>query len=206
MNSSSAASREDGRRARGDLTRGAVLAEAIQVASEQGLADMSIGQLASAAGLSKSGVATLFGSKEALQLAVIDHAREVFVSAVITPCRDVPSGGERLRAVALSWLRYSQNRVFRGGCFFLAAATEFDSQPGPVRDRIAECLREWDDYLVSCAKAAVSSGQLRRDADPQQLGFELFALFAAVNTRALLYGDEAVYAQAEESLRRILAG
>ncbi|QIM19119.1 TetR/AcrR family transcriptional regulator [Leucobacter coleopterorum] len=130
----------DGRRLRGDATRQLVLAEAVQMASEKGLSDMSIAQLADAVHLSKSGIATLFGSKEALQLAVVEYARTVFVAEVITPCSEVPDGAEKLRAIGASWLRYSRNRVFRGGCFFLAAAAEFDSRPGAVKQRVAQCL------------------------------------------------------------------
>ncbi|MEA2312304.1 MAG: hypothetical protein QOE28_2272, partial [Solirubrobacteraceae bacterium] len=58
----------DGRRARGDSTRRAILATAMQIASAEGLEGLSLARLAGELGMSKSGLFAHFGSKEELQL------------------------------------------------------------------------------------------------------------------------------------------
>src|SRR5690606_31873754 len=86
----------DGRRARGDATRRAVLERAVQIASVDGLEGLSIGRLAHEIAGSKSGVAGLFGSKLDLELATIEAARDMFVDAVVAPALAAPSGLPRL--------------------------------------------------------------------------------------------------------------
>src|SRR5688572_12108756 len=107
----------DGRRLRGDESRRVILAHAIDTASVDGLEGLTIGRLADAAGHSKSGVATLFGSKEQLQLATVASAREVFIDTVVAPARaNTDRGLARVCALLEKWLDYSEDRVFSGGC------------------------------------------------------------------------------------------
>ena len=118
----------DGRRARGDQSRRALLALAVQQASVEGLDGLSLGRLAAEGEVSKSGVATLFGSKERLQLAVVEAAQEVFRDVVILPARTLPRGAARVASLSRRWIDYSRDRVFEGGCFFLEASVEFDAE------------------------------------------------------------------------------
>lgn len=199
----------DGRRVRGDKTREKVLEIAVQLASAEGLDSLSIGQLAHDARLSKSGVAALFGPKENLQLAVIEHARKVFREAVLLPPISGTVAGHPLAIDMLwetcqRWLDHSRQRVFRGGCFFLAVAAEFDSRPGPVRSSVESSLREWDEYLLRLIEDAISAGQLPADSDSAQILFEINALYAAANGRSLLYDDGSMYDRAASGIRRIL--
>ncbi|MGZ4475674.1 MAG: TetR/AcrR family transcriptional regulator, partial [Nocardioides sp.] len=75
----------DGRRARGDATRQAVARAAADLATMAGLDSISVGQLATATGVSKSGILTVFPNREAIQLAAVAEARRVYVDAVIRP-------------------------------------------------------------------------------------------------------------------------
>src|SRR5688500_9661779 len=134
----------DGRRLRGDASRRVVLANAVDLASLEGLDGLSIGRLASAAAVSKSGVATLFGTKERLQLATVEAAAQRFRETVLEPARlAAPRGLRRIVALLDAWIAYSRDRVFPGGCFFAAAVADFDSKPGPVRDAIARAYESW---------------------------------------------------------------
>src|SRR3954462_10425301 len=132
-----AAPRVDGRRARGDSTRRAILRRAMQIASGDGLEGLSIARLASDLGMSKSGLFAHFGSKEELQLSTLRAARRVFSDEAVTPAQYVPEGEERLLVLVTSWLRYVGGNTFDGGCLFMEAAAEFDNRPGPVRDLVA---------------------------------------------------------------------
>jgi AcrR family transcriptional regulator len=194
----------DGRLARGQASRSAVLRLAMDAASTDGLEAVTIGRLAAAAQLSKSGVVALFGSKEQLQLAAIASAREIFIARVIAPALAVPGGRDRVDALLENWIAYSESRVFAGGCFFAAATAEFASRPGAVRDAIAEQLEQWNDTLARVLRRAMERGELSQGADVDQLVFEIRALLDAANSDSLLFGSSAPYARARAGLRRLL--
>lgn len=199
--------RIDGRRVRGDESRRAILAHAVDTASVDGLDGLTIGRLADAAGHSKSGVATLFGSKEQLQLAVVAAAREVFVDHVVAPARARTDRGlERVCTLLSLWIDYSESRVFSGGCFFAATSVEFDSKPGPVRDAIVAASSLWEDYLTVSIEYAMAAGELPELVDARQLTFEMVAYLEAANTRSLLYASAEPYARAATALRTRLIG
>jgi AcrR family transcriptional regulator len=199
---SAAATRVDGRRARGDETRRAILAHAIDTASVDGLEGLTIGRLAEAAGHSKSGIATLFGSKEQLQLATVAAAREVFIEQVTAPARaESERGLDRICTLISRWLAYSDERVFRGGCFFAAASVEFDARPGAVRDAVVAEMTEWEGYLTASIQFAIDKGELPRLDDAAQLTFELVSFLEAANTRSLLHASRGPYVRAAAAVR-----
>ncbi|KQZ11512.1 hypothetical protein ASD23_05585 [Agromyces sp. Root1464] len=190
----------DGRRLKGDASRRLVLDRAVDLASVEGLDGLSIGRLAEAAHVSKSGVATLFGSKERLQLAAIEAARLRFVASVIEPARGEPRGIRRIVALLDGWIAYSRGRVFAGGCFFAATTAEFDSKPGPVRDALAAAMGEWNGYIAASFGYAVAQGEVAADEDHEQFAFEATALLDAANTRSLLGGSNLPYVFARRAL------
>jgi AcrR family transcriptional regulator len=189
----------DGRRARGNRTRESVLARAVAVASENGLEGLSIGGLAEDLSMSKSGLFAHFGSKEELQLATVDHARQMFVDAVIAPAGET-RGLERLDAYVEAFLAYLRAEIFPGGCFFASAAAEFDSRPGPVRDAVVGNLIRWRRVLQRAVEDAISSGELRPDADGALLSFEVASTLAGANTDHQL-GDDSSLDLARRSIR-----
>jgi AcrR family transcriptional regulator len=194
------------RRAHGERTRQAILEAAVHLASEEGLEGLTIGRLASELSMSKSGLFAHFGSKEELQLATVEAARAVFVREVVGPAFAAEKGLARLWRLCDVWLAYVKGEVFRGGCFFAAAAAEFDGRPGAVRDRVAEVMREWLALLRRSVSEAQAAGQLGPDADPAQLAFELNALEMGANWAFQLHGDRQAFARARlgvlERLRR----
>jgi AcrR family transcriptional regulator len=190
----------EARRAHGERTRQAILEAAVHIASEEGLEGLTIGRLASELSMSKSGLFAHFGSKEELQLATVEAARAVFVREVIGPAFAAEKGLARLWSLCDVWLGYVKGEVFRGGCFFAAAAAEFDGRPGAVRDRVAEIMREWLALLRRSVTEAQAAGQLSRDADPAQLAFELNALEMGANWAFQLHGDRQAFARAREAM------
>ncbi|WP_378738528.1 TetR/AcrR family transcriptional regulator [Nocardia brasiliensis] len=190
----------DKRLLRGAKTRQTVLRHAVDIASLDGLAGLSFGGLATEAGLSKAGIQTLFKTKEALQLAAIDYAREMFVEAVIEPARCAPRGVARLRALIESWLAYAEGPLFAGGCFWVANAPEQDSRPGPVRDAVFRDRRAWVHTLERELRHAVTAGEIA-ELDAGLAAFQIDAVLCATNT-ALRIGDEAAMHRA----RRIVEG
>src|SRR5580704_3669070 len=153
----------------GAETRGAILRAAADIATVDGLDGLSIGRLAGELGMSKSGLFAHFGSKESLQLATIEEARQRYVQEVIAPALASGSGISRLLALCEAFLSYVEREVFPGGCFFASAMAEFAAkQPSAVRDLISECQQQWMSTLERAAEDALANGELRPDCDPGQ--------------------------------------
>ncbi len=195
----------DGRRARGDASRRRVLTCATNLASVDGLDGLTIGRLAESSKHSKSSIATLFGSKQSLQLATIAAAREVFMTTIVEPARDEPRGLRRLAALLRNEIAYSRDRVFTGGCFFAAASADIDSKSGPVREAVREAQFQWLGYITAQIRYAIEASELTADAeDADEIAFELIALHEHANNRSLLLGDDRVYEFAARAMRRRL--
>ncbi|HXH03285.1 MAG TPA: helix-turn-helix domain-containing protein [Candidatus Competibacteraceae bacterium] len=190
---------------KGEQTRAAILAAALDMARQLGLEGLTIGTLAERLGLSKSGVFAHFGSKEELQLAVLREAQERFVAAVLRPALAEPRGLARLRALFERWLAWSANLPEPGGCLMMAAAYEFDDRPGPVRDALAEGQRAWRASLTRTIRLAIDSGELRPDTDAEQFAFELFGVALAAHHDTRLLGEARAREHALRALERLIA-
>jgi AcrR family transcriptional regulator len=150
---------------KGAATREAILERAHEIACCAGLEGLSIGPLAQAVGMSKSGVFAHFGSREDLQLAVLEAAARRFGDAVLLPALAAPRGLPRLRAIMRRWLDWVRNNA--AGCVLLGSVTEYDDRPGPLRDQVLRNERRWRDELARAVRLAVEAGQLR-DGDVEQ--------------------------------------
>lgn len=196
---------EDGRRRRGDTSRRAILERAADDASLRGLDGITIGVLAAETGVSKSNVATLFGSKLELQLATIEAARERFVDAVIAPALAAPRGLQRLWAIIDIWLTYSETRVFAGGCFFRAVSTDAAAKDDAVRQTLVTLEEEWTDFLSRAIREA-SAELPRLEPDHVDLfAFEITAMLDEANRASLLHRSTRPYDLARRSARARLA-
>ena len=159
------------------------------MATVDGLEGLSIGRLADHIGMSKSGLYAHFGSKEELQLATVETAAVIFRDDVIRPTEVVTAPLARLEALCEAFLSHLERRVFPGGCFFVSAAAEFDTHPGPVKEQVASFLREWLGTLDDLAARAQREGDLDRAEEPAQLAFELDAYLLMANIAFLLHND-----------------
>jgi len=190
---------------RAERTRAQILRRAVDIASAEGLEGVSIGRLATELAMSKTGVFAHFGSKEDLQVAIVEMAGDVFVAEVVEPVQTSPRGIPLLSALLQSWLSYVERIVFRGGCFFAAASAEFDSRPGPVRDKIVELTKAWVVGLENEVKEAQRLNQLSRKADPHQVVFELHAFVQEANWAFKLFDDKTSFARARSAITRRIA-
>jgi AcrR family transcriptional regulator len=189
---------------KGERTRNAILERAAALATEEGLEPLSIGRLAEATGMSKSGLFAHFGSKEDLQLATVDHAASLFVAEVIEPARAAPKGLARVWALCDHMIDYSEGQVFPGGCFFAAASFEFNNRPGAVRDRIQEMIGSWLSYLEHAVEQAQEAGELDRSVSAREIAFQLDAFAQAANAQYQLFRDERVFEEARRAVRERL--
>jgi AcrR family transcriptional regulator len=186
-------------------TRGRLVEAATTMASTDGLEGVTVGRLADAAGLSKSGVTRHFATKEALQLESLAHAVELFTGEVWRPAAGRPAGLERLLAICEAWTTHLAGDTFPGGCFITAASAEFDGREGPVRDAIQAALGRWLRVLRREVETAVEQGELRPETDAAELAYQLNALALAANQARQLFGDDEAPARSLALMRRTLA-
>jgi AcrR family transcriptional regulator len=168
-------------RSDGVRSRRAILDASARLATVEGLNGLSIGGLADHIGMSKSGLYAHFKSKEELQLATIETAAEIFNAEVVRPGSAAPPGLHRLWALSEEFLAHLERGVFPGGCFFASVASEVDTRPGPVRDRIFEVIADWVGALSDAVAGAQAAGELDPAEDAEQLAFEIDAMLLMAN-------------------------
>ena len=173
---------------KGERTRAAILDEALRLVSRTGLDDLTIGSLAEATGMSKSGLFAHFGSREELLLAVLGHGQSQFTEVVFRAAMTKPRGLPRLRALFVNWLDWTESAELPGGCPMIGAAAEFDDKPGAVRDMLAAGQRLWAETLKRTVRQAIEERQLKNDTDPEQITFEMFGIALVVHHHRRLLG------------------
>ena len=173
---------------KGERTRAAILDEALRIVSKAGLDGLTIGTLAEATGMSKSGLFAHFGSREELLLAVLAHGQAEFTEVVFQPALAKPRGLPRLHAMFTNWLDWTESAELPGGCPMIGGASEFDDRPGPVRDMLAGGQRTWIETLKRAVRQAVEEGQLAAQTDPEQIAFEIFGIALVVHHHRRLLG------------------
>lgn len=174
---------------RSGLTLTAIVDTAITMAAEEGLESITIGEVAKRLGLSKSGVFSRVGSREALQIAVIEAYDARFLQDVFVPAMREPRGLPRLNAIMRLWLSRARDVEIRQGCIYCAGAFEFDDREGPLRDKLMEGIMGWRTALKRCVIQAIDAGHLRSDIDADQLVFEMDGLFVALMRDARFLRD-----------------
>jgi AcrR family transcriptional regulator len=188
--------------AKGEATRQTIVGRAFQLSTIVGLSGLSIGRLAEDTGLSKSGLFAHFGSKEALEVAVVDEASRQFVQEVMVPAMQHARGLPRLRALFERWLAWGQRS---GGCFFISAASELDARPGKPRDALTQSYRDWMDELTTAARLAMDEGHFRPDVDPEQFAFETYSLMLGAHLFGQFLRDPQALARTRRSFERMIA-
>ena len=192
------------RRADGERTREAIVREAVSLATLDGLEGLSIGNLASALEMSKSGIYAHFGSKQDLQLATVDEAERIFQADVIAPALAAESGLAQLVALCDAFFDYLIKRTFPGGCFFAGAALEMGTRPGPVKQQIAAFQGRLSALIRQFIVTAIEQHELTADEDPDALTFELNGIILAANTNFVLREEPATLDMARRVVRRRL--
>jgi AcrR family transcriptional regulator len=197
MNSTSAPSK-------GAATRELILEHAYQLARQDGLEGLSIGTLALGVGMSKSGVFAHFGSREDLQIALLDAVSTRFVEFIKLPALKQPRGLKRLRTMIDRWMEWGH--IHQSGCVLLSAAVEYDGrEDGPLRERVLAQQSAWRDELKRAITLSVEVGDLKKDTDADQLAFEIYALMLGLHHDAGLFGFKEASRHTTAAVNRLFA-
>lgn len=193
------------RRSDGAATHAAILDSAMRIASIEGLGSLTIGRLARDLGISKSGVFAHFASKLQLQRETVEAARVVFEREVLRPGLAAPEGLGQVAAFCEAYLTYVERGVFPGGCFFAHVLAEFDAQDGPIHAEVVADNRAWTQVIVQQIEVAKRLGEIARDADAEQLAFELIAALEFANYLSTLERDASVVERGRRSVGAAIA-
>jgi AcrR family transcriptional regulator len=167
--------------AKSDLTLSAIVDAALDMAAAQGMESLSLGEVAKRLAMSKSGVFSRVGSREALQQAVLDEYERRFTADVFTPAMAQPRGLPRLDAIVQRWLQRVCNLDEHMGCLYVAGAFEYDDRiDSAMRARIHASLLRWRGVLRRTVVQALDCGHLRPDTQPDQFVFELYSLMVGL--------------------------
>ena len=190
---------------KGELTRAAIVAAALDVSARAGLEGLTIGALAERMQMSKSGVFAHFGSREDLQIAVLKAYERRFVDDILLPALAEKRGLPRLRAIGERWLERTAVEAARG-CILISGASEYDDRPGAVRDELVAMVRSWQRELMRAIRQAVDSGELRSDTDAAELVFALYGIVLVLHHDTRLLHTPDAMARARRAFDRLIDG
>jgi AcrR family transcriptional regulator len=191
--------------ARSELTLAAIVDTALDMAAAEGLESLTIGEVAKRLNLSKSGVFSRVGSREALQTAVLEEYDRRFVQDVFAPALREARGLPRLNMLMSRWLERARRVEVRQGCIYCAGAFEYDDRQGLLRDQLLDGVRRWRTVLKRTVVQAIDEGHLQPDTDADQLVFEMDALFTGAMRDARFLGDARALDRAWTTWQRLIA-
>ena len=190
---------------KGAETRDRIVEQAVRLASRDGLEGLTIGTLSAELGLSKSGLFAHFGSKDELQLQVLQAAAHRFEYGVIRPALTEPRGEPRIRALFDRWIDWINGQDMPGGCPLIAASAELDDRPGPLRDFLVQAHRARVAALAKAARIAQEAGHFRADLDLEQFAFDFYAITLGYHDSRRLLRDPRAETHARRAFERLLA-
>lgn len=183
---------------KGQQTKALIIATALNLAMHNGLESLSIGGLAEATQMSKSGVFAHFGSREELQISVIREYHNQFEQEVFFPALQMPRGLQRLRALFDNWMKRTTIEL-DSGCIYISGAIEFQDNIGPVREALVNSVGIWHEALCRTIGQCKALGELLPTADEQQILSEIHGLI-------LVLHYEARFMRSPGALQRSLTG
>ncbi|MDJ0622622.1 MAG: TetR/AcrR family transcriptional regulator [Desulfocapsaceae bacterium] len=187
---------------KGQDTRIAILSVALDLASQSSLESVTIGSLAKATKMSKSGLFAHFQSKENLQIAILEFAARQFTDQVVIPSLKKKAGIPRIRALVENWIQWGSK--LKGGCIFVSAGTEFSERPGKVRDFLLFQQQSWIESLKKIGKSAIRANDFREDIDCDQFAFDLYSLLMGYHYYSILLRSNESRQHQEKALDRLL--
>lgn len=194
----------DAKTQKSEMTRTAIIGAGIDLASAEGLEAITLQAVADRVGLSKSGVFSRIGSREALQKAVIEEFGRRFLADVFVPAMQQPKGLPRLDMIVQRWIVRMRDVEVHSGCIYTAGAFELDDREGELRDTLHAEVTRWRAALRRTVLQAVEAGHLQADTDADQLVGEICNLSIGLLHDARFLRDHRAAERAQASWKRLL--
>jgi AcrR family transcriptional regulator len=194
----------DAKTQKAELTRAAIVGAALDLAAAEGLEAITLQAVADRIGLSKSGVFSRVGSREALQKAVIEEFGRRFIGEVFVPAMQQPKGLPRLNEIVRRWIIRVRDVEAQQGCLYTAGAFELDDRDGPLRDQLHGEITRWRAALRRTVLQAVEAGHLQADTDADQLVAEISSIAMALVHDARFLRDPRAADRSQRTWERLL--
>jgi len=178
--------------ARGEATRGQLIAVATRLFAERGYEDTSIEAVLREAAVSRGSLYHHFASKEALGYAIVEEK-----IAKLTRdrwLRPMLNDGEAIDILIRVVQRMpARPRDVRAGCPLLLLATEMSPLDEQFRKRLERIFRDWEKGVAALLRKGQSQGTVRRDLNPDQTASFLIATVEGYSTLAKNAQDAKVW-------------
>lgn len=161
---------------RGEARRKLIIEAATRLLARNGSRGTSLGDIATAAGVSQTGLLHHFPSKEHLLHAVLDN-RDAYENSLLW--REGPDPGlEIFEVVSRVVGEWSEKPELVGLIAILVA--ENVGHDGVLKDRLTQKYHETVDRLAGTLASAQSNGDIRPDADPHLKAIEILAFLSGL--------------------------
>ncbi len=188
---------------KGTKTQQKIIDQAILQASKQGLAGLTIGSLATALKMSKSGLFAHFGSKTNLQKQVITAIFKQYQQDIIEPALQQPRGSAQVESLMYRWVEWSKHQARPGGCPLASSlfdSTELDPAVKVLLQAGMQRLLEVFHDAIEAAKQVDLDDQV----ETQQLTTQLVGIYYAQHINYWLLNDADATRDAMQAVRSLL--
>lgn len=194
----------DAKTQKSEMTRAAIIGAGIDLAAAEGLEAITLQAVADRIGISKSGVFSRIGSREALQKAVIEEFGRRFITDVFVPAMQQPKGLPRLETMVQRWIVRTRDVEAKSGCIYTAGAFELDDREGELRDLLLGEVTRWRASLRRTVLQAMEAGQLKTDTDAEQLVMEISSIAMGMFHDARFLRDARAAERARAAWERLI--
>ncbi len=193
------------RMTKGDLTKARIVARAAPIFNQRGFEGTSLSDLMTATGLKKGGIYRHFKNKEELAVAAFEHA---WRSARHERWRGIDKTAGAIDQLQRFVANFIEKRsgLVSGGCPILNTAVDCDDGNPALRDRVRKALALWTKRLRAIANSGLAKGEIRKDADADQIATVIVSTLEGALMMARLQRSERPLQHAKEHLDRFLQG
>ena len=188
---------------KGKDTRAKILHQAQQKASRMGITGLTIGTLASALDMSKSGLYAHFGSKTDLQKQVVTAIFDRFAEEVVMTALKLPDGTAQIEQLMRNWVWWSRADERPGGCPMASAFFDLDALDPPIRHLLKVSLLKFRQVLEQMIVKA-QAVDLDPELDSKQLTTQLIGLYFSQHINHWLLNDASAAEDAIQAVSSLL--
>jgi TetR/AcrR family transcriptional repressor of nem operon len=161
--------------AKGRATRARIIAVAAELMFERGVVGTSIEDVRKAAGVSGSQMTHYFTDKQSLVRAVIAWQADSVIELHRQPALGHLDSFDAFRLWAQLHVERQRETDCEGGCRFGSLAGELAESDPQTRADLAAGFERWEALFQDGLRAMQDRGELRPDADPEQLAWALLS-------------------------------
>lgn len=176
---------------KGQQTRLRILDEAMAFVAQNGLARVSIGEMAKRLSMSRTGVISHFANKADMQIAILKHCEQVFKSQVVIPSMS-NEPLEHLTNYFRCWMNwvYKYKNQPQMTCPFVKAIAEFQDR---AECEVKRCISDQQKrnllFIGSLVQKNIDTGVFAPSVDVYHFSLASYGCYLAHNINKNLLGS-----------------